>query len=747
MQFKKYSEKYKGISEYKNTMYRLLHSLYPHMDKGDILSSIDYSINKRLKDFDVSIKNNYTEKTISMTALEMCDYIEQREPIITSYGVLFKKHGTVPNPFVKVIEGFLNSRSAYKKKMFKYPKGSEDFEKFNLLQALAKIDANGIYGLIGLYMSIIFDLNIAPSVTSTGRSLISSAIMCFEMFLGNNVKFSSLNDILVFIDNVRMENRNWKFDDSKVLGYDGFTDVDEVFNKVMMNCGYSYIPSYDDMDIVYKIIQNCNQIELNRIFYKNNLYCFMDLPIARDLMISIITKMNHPYITPADPPQEIVPMLNELRDYLLEYVFYCHQVADRMTRNKNMIKTISLVSDTDSSFVSLDAWYNYNMSYLKAYDCPILHQRLDMSKLIDAEFDSEELKNVTADNKSPAISFFELDDDGKAKDRSIYDAVRFEDPELDFDFYNQSIIEKRRMIEPLVFTQQENMKFALVNIMCYILTDVINLYMIDFTKNSKSFRGDANCVIYMKNEFFMTRLMMTDAKKCYATLQKLQEGNFLGDGVVATAGIDVLTKSTTSVETRKRLKKVLYEDILTGEVPDQIKIIKDIAILEQKIFNDIKSGSKKYYKPLTVKGISSYVDPLTNQGIKTSLIWNYVKDSNYPAIDINERNSITVAKILLDKYSMNNLKEKFPDKYEKFSELLDRNNTNILCGEQIKNIFKSGINGIAIPESITDIPDWIKEIIDYKTIIDDNISGFPLSSVGISQMDSKKLSYSNIIKI
>ena len=33
---RKYSDDYIGISEYKNTMCRLLHSLYPHMDKGDI---------------------------------------------------------------------------------------------------------------------------------------------------------------------------------------------------------------------------------------------------------------------------------------------------------------------------------------------------------------------------------------------------------------------------------------------------------------------------------------------------------------------------------------------------------------------------------------------------------------------------------------------------------------------------------------------------------------------------------------
>ena len=121
-------------------------------------------------------------------------------------------------------------------------------------------------------MSIVFDINIAPSVTSTGRSLISSAIMCFEMFLGNNVKFNSLNDILIFIDNVRMEAPGWKYNDYEVIGVDGFADINEVFTKLIMNCGYKYIPSYDDMDIVYEILKSCNYIELNRLFYKNNLY-------------------------------------------------------------------------------------------------------------------------------------------------------------------------------------------------------------------------------------------------------------------------------------------------------------------------------------------------------------------------------------------------------------------------------------------------------------------------------------------
>ena len=54
--------------------------------------------------------------------------------------------------------------------------------------------------------------------------------------------------------------------------------------------------------------------------------------------------------------------------------------------------------------------------------------------------------------------------------------------------------------------------------------------MIDFTKESKSFRGADKCKINMKNEFYMSRIMLTDAKKHYA-LKVSGLGNYsIADG-------------------------------------------------------------------------------------------------------------------------------------------------------------------------------------------------------------------------
>ena len=134
---------HQSLYAYRDTMTRVIKSAYPQMDIGDIETAVEYSVSKRFKNFDLSIQNNYTNKTIQMTALEILDYIAKREPIVTSYGTMFKRHGDVPNPMGRVIQNFLDLRKKHKKEMFKYPKNSEMFEHYNLLQALDKIDVNG----------------------------------------------------------------------------------------------------------------------------------------------------------------------------------------------------------------------------------------------------------------------------------------------------------------------------------------------------------------------------------------------------------------------------------------------------------------------------------------------------------------------------------------------------------------------------------------------------------------------------
>ena len=130
------------INQYKDTMKEIMR-LYSNIDDSFLNDSLDYSINKRYQKFTCKVENSYTKQVNQMTLLALADYIADRQPIVTANGVMFKKHADCPNPMAVVIQQFMDQRNIDKKKMFQYPKGSEEFEKYNLMQQLDKIDANG----------------------------------------------------------------------------------------------------------------------------------------------------------------------------------------------------------------------------------------------------------------------------------------------------------------------------------------------------------------------------------------------------------------------------------------------------------------------------------------------------------------------------------------------------------------------------------------------------------------------------
>ena len=132
------------ITNYKKIMMQMLHLNFPLLTEQEIAAAVDHSISNHFKDTPVKVDNNYKKIEIDMTLRSMADYIISKEPIITSYGVLFNRHGVVKNPLYNMIESFISGRKTMKAEMFKHPKGSEQFEKYNLLQLLLKIDANGL---------------------------------------------------------------------------------------------------------------------------------------------------------------------------------------------------------------------------------------------------------------------------------------------------------------------------------------------------------------------------------------------------------------------------------------------------------------------------------------------------------------------------------------------------------------------------------------------------------------------------
>ena len=103
-------------------------------------------------------------------------------------------------------------------------------------------------------------------------------------------------------------------------------------------------------------------------------------------------------------------------------------------------------------------------------------------------------------------------------------------------------------------------------------------------------------------------------------------------------------------------------------------------------------------------------------------------------INLEERNAVDIAKLDCSNINIERIKDKYPEVYEHAVEIMKRPE------------FKGKITSIAIPIDVQ-VPDWLLELIDYKTIINDNISGFVYDSVGIKRMDRKAVNYTNMIQL
>lgn len=683
---------------YRDEMIDALKLSFPGLYELELREALNYSIMKRAGDSPAVLDNNYKKVKEKTTLWEVTDYITSRCPIITVSGVMFKKHGSMPNPFVMLIQEFLKQRGIYKDTMFMYPKGSENFEKYNILQLSEKISSNAMYGASGNHTSIFYNLYVAQSITMQGRSCIAAAIMLFEATMANNVKFSSLNEVITFINNVRREPVG-VYDDS-IIDIDKVPNVEEVFYKIIYSCGFYWAPTEKELTLIWDILNHCTRHELNKLFYKNNLFWFVENRVVMNKLIQILSTLDVPFIDPNKPPECIKDMMDELYQMIFEWVYYDKQYMDRIDRAENMYRCVSMLTDTDSCFISFDGWYRYILD--KTFNIPM------------------------------AIKEIEIDE--KTGDVNRAFEVRY-----DYDFFTDEVIEMQNYVRPDVITPQVGFRCSIINILASIMGKLAIDYMGKYSDNSNSTTchdgSKRKSFFILKNEFQLKRALITDDKKNYCAYQERQESSIIpSEKALEIKGLSI-KKAGTADSTKAALQKILMEQILDnpGEI-SQVEIVKQLAVLEKQIIQSIYDGSKEYFKPERIKAVNAYDNPMRESGIKASVVYNELKSKDEELIDLTTRNSILNIKIDINKKNVVNLKDKYPEIYEKAVNLMT------------KKEFAKGITGIAImPDK--PIPEWVKDYIDYTTIVNDNLHIFPCEAIGINRREKDAINYTNILSL
>lgn len=121
---------------YRNKMMEVLGLIYPVLSLSFLQEVVEEHIQNKFKDSEAEIRNSYTRKTTESTLLAISDFIDRKKPCCTGAGTLFKQHDQERNLMFETMQSFLDLRKMHKKEMFKYPKGTPEFNKYNLLQLL-----------------------------------------------------------------------------------------------------------------------------------------------------------------------------------------------------------------------------------------------------------------------------------------------------------------------------------------------------------------------------------------------------------------------------------------------------------------------------------------------------------------------------------------------------------------------------------------------------------------------------------
>ena len=535
-------------------------------------------------------------------------------------------------------------------------------------------------------------------------------ILAFESFLANNVEFGSLNEIIHYIDNIVSEAPSRKYKDADILDED--ITLEESFFKVMATCGFDgYYPDQRDLTIVWNLMSNLNQEDINRIFYKNNLYYFMDNASMTNMMEYMLCKLKAPFMDPNEAPKEIEVELETFWDIMSEYVYYGYQYMDRMGRVDTMIRKTCIIADTDSSIISLDAWYRYNAA--KYYNVPMTIKRTLYKPLFEQEYD-------------------EFGDPVK-----MVKAMEHIEEEMDYNFLtNEEYVSGYKLAKPFIIDPQEGFRYSIINIIAYCLSKMIVDYLRRYCKQTNSInndRAETACYAVAKNEFLFKRVLVV-AQKNYCDIQELQEGNIVPKDRQFTIMGMPINKSTLSDYTKQELQKILYEDILMSPEIDQLTVLKKLCIFERKIIESIRSGKREYFKPQTVKSINNYDDPMRIFGVKASIVYNALKDNEQETLDLQTRNNVDIVKLNISLKDLPKIEEIRPDKVGQISELLSMKQ------------FKDGIDAMALPLNET-IPEWLLDFIDYTEVINTNMKNFPLEQIGISKIGKDTVNYSNILQV
>jgi hypothetical protein len=455
--------------------------------------------------------------------------------------------------------------------------------------------------------SFLFNLACAASTTLKAQTLISTAYNAFENFLADYVKFWDMDDCLLYIQNILGEKTSRKLKDKKYVNVD--ISKDELIKRLKSK--FKDSKTCIDWILTDTINSIDSQEDINRLYFKNNLYEFIRRSsITKDRVRAVMVNCKK-FMNPTKPPKEVAKELSKVNETLLEYVHYNYAVYNRALRLETEKRAICKVIDTDSNMVLLSMWMDFIDNEIVTVD----YSRISRSSVRLGKY-------YIADRKNPST-------------------------------YNDKY--------------DEDQMFKGVNLIAHVLGNMIDNTLNYYVK-SCNVEDDAPGETAMKNEFMFENLLTTEAKKHYLATIRLQEGKYFRKAKREIKGLDFNKPSYASPYARDFNTSLVFDTIFNPDGVDVSKVINRVAEFEDEIHDSILSGEFRFVKVNKIKKGEDYADASRIGQYKAAYVWNKL----YPDKEIEFPGRAYILKAKLDKKTrFADLSATNPEMFKRLSDLFD----------------------------------------------------------------------------
>jgi DNA polymerase elongation subunit (family B) len=258
-------------------------------------------------------------------------------------------------------------------------------------------------------------------------------------------------------------------------------------------------------------------------------------------------------------------------------------------------------------------------------------------------------------------------------------------------------------------------RLTAINAIVYMLRLSSDAQMLRLTTNL-GIAEERRSFINFKSEFIIKRMVLTQGKKNYISLNNYQEGVLLQTKQVDIKGLG-MKKTNTPKFTQNHLKNAIEEMVLRPQNVNRVGMIKRVIELEQAVRDSLNNGNVMYCTPGSLGAVSRYKDPYTIPAVRGSLAWNLIYKDN----PIREGDKINLIRMISDSDISAIIAQ-----IEKFGKdspegaILTKLTDKFYGTEQ--ELAKNGFNWLALPRETTLIPIWARELIDIETVVQSNIA-------------------------